>query len=86
MCIEGEVTELRSRVRRVRSALPIEPPAGFTRVRADVWQADPAAWERESWPEGTVVELLSLEDVFLAFARTDTVADVRLAATAASNT
>ena len=85
MCIEGEVTELRCRVRRVRSPSPLEPPTGFTRVRADVWQADPTTWEDASWPEGTAVELLSLEDVFLAFARTDSVTDSPSAPTAAAH-
>jgi ABC-2 type transport system ATP-binding protein len=73
MCIEGAVTELRSRVRRLRAPTPIELPPGFTRVRADVWQADTALWEQAVWPEGTVIDQLSLEDVFLAFARTDAV-------------
>jgi ABC-2 type transport system ATP-binding protein len=72
-CIEGAVTELRSRVRRVRSPTPIELPPGFTCVRADVWQADTALWEQALWPEDTRIEQLSLEDVFLAFARTDAV-------------
>jgi ABC-2 type transport system ATP-binding protein len=73
LCIEGAVSELRSRVRRVRAPLPMDPPVGFTRVRADVWQADPAVWSEATWPEGTDIEQLSLEDVFLAFARTDTI-------------
>jgi ABC-2 type transport system ATP-binding protein len=75
LCIEGAVTELRSWVRRVRSASPLELPIGFTRVRADVWQADTTLWEQATWPEDTVIERLSLEDVFLAFARTDTLID-----------
>jgi ABC-2 type transport system ATP-binding protein len=71
MCIEGAVTELRSRVRRVRSPAPLELPPGFTRVRADVWQADTQLWEQATWSEDTVIDQLSLEDVFLAFARSD---------------
>jgi ABC-2 type transport system ATP-binding protein len=69
--IEGRVDELRERVRRVRSQTPFEPQPGFVHVRADVWQADGAAWGAAQWPEGTSVELLSLEGIFLAFARTD---------------
>jgi len=72
MRIEGEVRDLRARVRRVRCAAPIEMPAGFTRVRADVWQADEETWASALWPEGVSREVLSLEDIFLAFARTDT--------------
>ena len=73
MCIEGAVTELRSQVRRVRTSAPLEPSTGFTRVRGEVWRADTALWDQAVWPEGTVIEELSLEDVFLAFARTDAV-------------
>jgi ABC-2 type transport system ATP-binding protein len=73
--IEGRVDELRERVRRIRSAVPLEPPVGFTRVRADVWHADGASWAAASWPEGASVEPLPLEEIFLAFARTDTPAD-----------
>jgi ABC-2 type transport system ATP-binding protein len=73
--IEGRVAELRERVRRVRSLSPLEPPAGFARVRADVWQADGALWSGAVWPEGTSVEPLPLEEIFLAFARTDAPAD-----------
>ncbi|HZF29046.1 MAG TPA: ABC transporter ATP-binding protein [Gammaproteobacteria bacterium] len=69
--IEGRVDDLRKRVRRVLAAAPLEPPPGFARVRADVWQADGAAWEAASWPEGTTVQTLPLEEIFLAFARTD---------------
>jgi ABC-2 type transport system ATP-binding protein len=69
--IEGRVDELRERVRRVRSAAPLEPPPGFARVRGDVWQAEPALWSAASWPDGTTVEPQPLEEIFLAFARTD---------------
>jgi ABC-2 type transport system ATP-binding protein len=74
MCIEGAVIDLRARVRRVHSPIALDPPAGFTRVRGDVWQADAAVWVEAAWPEGTHIEQLSLEDVFLAFARTDALA------------
>ena len=73
--IEGRVDELRERVRRVRSAVPLELPPGFTRVRGDVWLADGALWSAASWPEGTSVEPLPLEEIFLAFARTDAPVD-----------
>jgi ABC-type multidrug transport system ATPase subunit len=75
MSIEGRLDELRERVRRVRSEQPLDPPPGFARVRADVWQADSAAWSAASWPAETSVELLPLEEIFLAFARTDAPAD-----------
>src|SRR5688500_184474 len=73
MCIEGAVTELRAQVRRVRTAQPIELPPGFKCMRGDVWQADTELWEQALWPEDTLIEQLSLEEVFLAFARTDAV-------------
>ena len=73
--IEGRVDELRERVRRVRSVVPLEPPPGFTRVRGDVWLADGALWTAAAWPEGTSVEPLPLEEIFLAFARTDAPVD-----------
>lgn len=75
MSIEGRVDELRERVRRVRSAVPLELPPGFTRVRADVWLADGTLWSTAVWPEGTSVEPLPLEEIFLAFARTDAPVD-----------
>jgi len=71
MSIEGRVDELRERVRRVRSPVPLEPPQGVTRVRADVWLADGSLWAAAAWPEGTSIEPLPLEEIFLAFARTD---------------
>src|SRR5262245_2224281 len=69
--IEGRVDDLRKRVRRVRAPAPLEPPQGFARVRGDVWQADDAAWDAALWPEGAAVDTLPLEEIFLAFARTD---------------
>ncbi|MCU0696216.1 MAG: ABC transporter ATP-binding protein [Myxococcaceae bacterium] len=73
MRIEGEVPWLLESVRRVVTPLAFEPPPGFERVRGDVWRAAPEAWAAAVWPEGVVDERLSLEDVFLAFARTDAV-------------
>ena len=48
-----------------------EMPPGFTRVRGEVWRASEAAWAAQSWPPGTIVEPLTLAEVFLAMARTD---------------
>ena len=73
--IEGRVDELRERVRRVRAPAPLELPPGFARVRGDVWLADGALWSAAVWREGTEVEQLPLEEIFLAFARTDAVVD-----------
>jgi ABC-2 type transport system ATP-binding protein len=69
MCAEGRVESLRSCVRRVRWAEPMELPAGFSRVREDVWQADAALWDELAGLEAVSVERLSLQDVFLAYAR-----------------
>jgi len=71
---EGEVGALRTRVRRIVADAGVEPGEGFTRLRGDIWQAEPALWEQNAWPPGVAVEPLSLEDIFLAFARTDSVA------------
>ena len=70
---EGEVGALRTRVRRIVPNADLPPGEGFTRLRGDIWQAEPALWNQAAWPPGTVVETLSLEDIFLAFARTDSV-------------
>lgn len=69
MRVEGDVLSLRETVRRVRASEPCVLPEGFTQVRTDVWQADPEAWRTATWPEGVAIEPLSLEDIFLAFAR-----------------
>jgi ABC-2 type transport system ATP-binding protein len=69
MSFEGEVPLLRARAKKVRTLEPLEPPAGFARVHREVWQADPELWSAAVWPEGTVVEELSLEEIFVAFAR-----------------
>ncbi len=94
MRIEGQVDELRRRVRLVRlpeisgteadvlsGAAPVSAsfesrsdfilPPGFSQIRGDVCEADAAAWESASWPAGTRIEPLSLEEIFLAYARTD---------------
>ena len=70
---EGEVGALRTRVRRITGTDAVPPGDGFTRLRGDVWQAEAALWEQAEWPLHAVVETLSLEDIFLAFARTDSV-------------
>ncbi|MDP3500014.1 MAG: ABC transporter ATP-binding protein [Myxococcales bacterium] len=75
MRIEGEVPWLLESVKRVRPPEPlVELPPGFEVVRGDVWRATPEVWSATLFPEGTVIEPLSLEDVFLAFARTDALA------------
>lgn len=71
MCIQGRTTELLAQVRRIVAAEMIPMPEGFTRIRGDVWLAAEARWQSALWPEGVVVQSLSLEDIFLAFARTD---------------
>lgn len=70
---EGEVGALRTRVRRIAGDAGLPPGEGFTQLRGDIWQAEPVLWNQAGWPPGTVVETLSLEDIFLAFARTDSV-------------
>lgn len=57
--------------RRTTSLTGVDVPGGFERVRGDVYRADPSRWEETVWPEGTRVSRLSLEEIFLAFARTD---------------
>jgi ABC-2 type transport system ATP-binding protein len=70
MRVEGDVPTLREKVRRVHASAPCVLPPGFTQVRNDVWQADPEQWSAAQWPEGVAIESLSLEEIFLAFART----------------
>jgi ABC-2 type transport system ATP-binding protein len=71
---EGLITDLRTQVRRIDgldgAAGGAEPP-GLQRLRADVYRADAATWDALVLPPGARVEALSLEDIFLAFARTD---------------
>lgn len=68
-CFEGEVSVLRASVRRVASAETMAMGGGFVQLRGDIWRADPAGWDSA----GIASEQLSLEDIFLAFARTDRV-------------
>jgi ABC-2 type transport system ATP-binding protein len=69
MRIEGEISVLRERVRRVRAGAPLVMPDSFVQVRHDVWEADPEAWSGATWPAAVAIERLSLEDIFLAYAR-----------------
>jgi len=50
-------------------------PPGFEKIRGDVYRTEAAAWDQTAWPEGTRISRLTLEEIFLAFARTD---DVRV--------
>jgi ABC-2 type transport system ATP-binding protein len=68
---EGDAVTLRTQVRKVMAPAPFGLPEGFERVRGDVYRADPERWETSVWPEGAQVSLLSLEEIFLAFARAD---------------
>ncbi len=72
-CFEGEVGALRASVRRLVADPSLEPGEGFTRLRGDIWRADPALWDGADFPDGVAIHMLSLEDIFLAFARTDSV-------------
>ncbi|MBM4777927.1 MAG: ABC transporter ATP-binding protein [Archangiaceae bacterium] len=75
MRIEGAVPWLLESVKRVKLLAPLPSlPPGFEVVRGDVLRATPETWSATPWPEGTLVEPLTLEDIFLAFARTDAVA------------
>lgn len=69
---EGDVAALRACVRRI-----VNPQShaleGFEHLRGDIYRADASLWDSSEWPEGVEVQLLSLEDIFLAFARTDRV-------------
>jgi ABC-2 type transport system ATP-binding protein len=71
---EGAVSDLRASVRRIVADPAAQPGEGFTCLRGDIWRADPALWDASEWPPGSAVQTLSLEDIFLAFARTDSVA------------
>ena len=72
-CFEGEVGSLRASVRRLVADASLVPGEGFVCLRGDIWRADPALWDSASWPDGVAIHMLSLEDIFLAFARTDSV-------------
>jgi ABC-2 type transport system ATP-binding protein len=69
-CFEGSIAHLRDTVRRVTEG---EPPAEFERLRGDIHRADPSQWEA-AIAAGLSATHLSLEDIFLAFARTDGIA------------
>jgi ABC-2 type transport system ATP-binding protein len=69
---EGDVVALRACVRRIINPQS-NPLDGFERLRGDIYRAEASLWDRTAWPEGTETQLLSLEDIFLAFARTDRV-------------
>jgi hypothetical protein len=73
MRIEGKVSELMSRVRRVKSVPDFALPPEFHCVRGDIWEAEPEVWAAAVWSAETVVETLPLEEIFLAYARTDAV-------------
>ena len=71
---EGDVAALRASVRRIIADPAFVPSDGFERLRADVYRASVPLWDSASWPAGTEIQQLSLEDIFLAFTRTDRVA------------
>lgn len=66
---EGSVVDLQDSVRRMALA-DDAVPADFERLRGNIYRANPARWE-EAAASGISAEKLSLEDIFLAFARTD---------------
>jgi ABC-2 type transport system ATP-binding protein len=66
-CFEGEVSVLQASVRRLLDDEIDLPEEGFTQLRGDIWRAESALWH------GAASAPLSLEDIFLAFARTDRV-------------
>jgi len=72
-CFEGEVSVLRASVRRIVADIPFTPGEGYAQLRGDVWRAEPARWDGAGWPDGVTIASLSLEDIFLAFARTDSI-------------
>ncbi len=71
---EGDVTALRASVRRIVSVPDYLPSAGFEQLRGDIYRANAADWDATPWPDGTDIQPLPLEEIFLAFARTDKVA------------
>ena len=81
---EGGVEDLRASVRRIPGlAAGIETPGvlpamsapgvGFECLRGDIYRAAPEQWDSTEWPSGGAPQQLSLEDIFLAYARTDRV-------------
>jgi ABC-2 type transport system ATP-binding protein len=71
---EGDVVALRASVRRIITNPQAAPNDGFEQLRGDVYRATVSRWDSASWPDGTEIQQLSLEEIFLAFARTDRVA------------
>jgi ABC-2 type transport system ATP-binding protein len=69
--VEAELQSLLASARRVTSAAPLLLPAGFTRLRDDVWIAAPESWAQATWPEGVTLTPVSLHDLFLAYALPD---------------
>ena len=68
---EGTIPSLRAQVRRI---VGLEAPfeaEGWQRVRGDVYRVIEAEWNSAVLPPGAVAEPLGLEEIFLAFARTD---------------
>ncbi|CAN5198820.1 ABC transporter ATP-binding protein [soil metagenome] len=72
---EGSLPTLRNRVRRINCPVPLQLPGGFAPWREEasgdnrrhiVASADPPHWDLARWPDGTLVEPLSLEDIFIA--------------------
>ncbi len=73
MRFEGTVGGLRRQVRRIAGLDAQGDLPGWERVRGDVYRADEATWAAAVLPPGATVRDLGLEDIFLAFARTDAV-------------
>jgi ABC-2 type transport system ATP-binding protein len=73
MRFEGTVDSLRAQVRSIAGLAQPLVRAGWERVRGDVYRADEAAWDAAGLPPGAAVQGMNLEDIFLAFARTDAV-------------
>jgi ABC-2 type transport system ATP-binding protein len=70
-CFEGDAATLRAQIRKVTAPLAIGLPDGFEQVRGDIYRAAPERWDSWVWPEGTQISILTLEEIFLGFARTD---------------
>jgi ABC-2 type transport system ATP-binding protein len=71
MRFEGTVASLRTQVRRIAGLTGPFAAPWLQQVRGDVYRADPQAWRDGELPPGAMAEALGLEDIFLAFARTD---------------
>ncbi len=68
---EGDVSTLLQTVRRMTAPGVMLLPPGFELLRENIYRAPALSWETLVLPEGATVTTLSLEDAFLAFARTD---------------